>query len=221
MILFCAGARISHFVGLAVPVLLVGWKIVTSDQYRIERLLSFMDPFKYKQGSGFQVVNSLYAIASGSVFGRGLGKSLQKYLYIPEPHNDFIFSVLVEELGFVGALTIIVLFILFVWRGIRIAMNAPDMMGSLIAIGMTSLIAAETVINIAVVTSTVPATGMPLPFISAGGTSTVFLLIGVGILLNISKGASAPYTLRAVSEPKEERPSTLKRSVTTRKAGEF
>ena len=190
IILFCAGARILHFAILSVPALIGGWFLIISDKYRVQRILSFMDPFKYPQDSGYQVINSLYAIASGSVFGRGLGKSLQKYLYLPEPHNDFIFSILAEELGFIGALTVIVLFMVFIWRGLRISMNAPDMMGSLIAVGITSLVALEVIINIAVVTSTIPATGMPLPFFSYGGTSMVFLLTSIGILLNISRGAT-------------------------------
>ncbi|NMA67759.1 MAG: putative lipid II flippase FtsW [Clostridiaceae bacterium] len=195
IILFCAGARIWHFVVLAVPALIGGWFLIISDEYRVQRILSFLDPFKYPQDSGYQVINSLYAIASGALFGRGLGKSLQKYLYLPEPHNDFIFSVLAEELGFIGALTVIVLFMLFIWRGLKISMNAPDMMGSLIAVGITSLVALEVIINIAVVTSTIPATGMPLPFFSYGGTSMLFLLTSIGILLNISRGASS-NTLR-------------------------
>ena len=205
IMIFCAGAKIWHFVLLAAPVLILGERIVMMDQYRRERFLSFLDPFKYQQGSGFQVVNSLYAIASGSIFGRGLGKSLQKYLYIPEPHNDFIFSVLAEELGFIGALTVVVLFLLLIWRGIKIAMNAPDMMGSLIAIGITSLIAAETIINIAVVTSTVPATGMPLPFISSGGTSLLFMMTGIGILLNVSKNKGVGYSpVRGIERNKKK-----------------
>jgi cell division protein FtsW len=219
IILFAAGARVRHFLMLALPVGVFGWKFIMSDAYRQERVFSFLDPFKYPQGSGFQVVNSLYAIASGSVFGRGLGKSLQKYLYLPEPHNDFIFSILAEELGFVGALTVIILFMLFIWRGIRIAMNAPDMMGSLIAIGITSLISVETIFNIAVVTSTVPATGMPLPFFSYGGTNLVFLLASIGILLNISKGASAPYDLRLKTDSKAE--LNEKQNLPTWKAGDY
>ncbi len=218
IILFCAGARIRHFLMLAVPVLAIGVKLIMADEYRMQRILSFLNPFEYKQGSGYQVINSLYAIASGNVFGRGLGKSLQKYLYLPEPHNDFIFSVLAEELGFIGALTVIVLFMLFIWRGIRVAMNAQDMMGSLIAIGITSLIAAETIINIAVVTSTIPATGMPLPFFSYGGTSMVFLLTSIGILLNISKGSSA-FAVRMPSDNREE--LKMKRILPSRKAGDF
>lgn len=219
IILFAAGARIRHFLFLATPVAVVGWELIMSDPYRIERILSFRDPFKYATGSGFQVVNSLYAIASGSVFGRGLGKSLQKYLYLPEPHNDFIFSILAEELGFVGGLTVMVLFMLFIWRGIKVAMNAPDMMGSLIATGITSLVAVETIVNIAVVTSTVPATGISLPFFSYGGTSLVFLLAAIGILLNISKGASAPYDLRLQTEGKNE--LDTKRNFSSQKAGDY
>ncbi len=218
IILFCAGAKIRHFLVLAAPVLAVGVKLIMADEYRMERLLSFLDPFKYKQGSGYQVINSLYAIASGNVFGRGLGKSLQKYLYLPEPHNDFIFSVMAEELGFVGALTVIALFMLFIWRGIKVAMNAQDMMGSLIAIGITSLVAAETIINIAVVTSTIPATGMPLPFFSYGGTSMVFLLSSIGILLNISKGSSA-FAVRMTPDNRED--LKMKRILPSRKAGDF
>lgn len=196
VILFCAGARIWHFVMLAIPAGFVGWRLIISEKYRLKRLIAFTDPFKYSSDEGFQIVNSLYAIASGSFFGRGLGRSLQKNLYLPEPHNDFIFAILAEELGFVGAFTVIVLFMLFIWRGIKVAMNAPDMLGSLIAMGITSLVALETIINIAVVTSTIPTTGMPLPFFSYGGTSMVFLLTSIGILLNISKGASASSDLR-------------------------
>ncbi|MGI6085664.1 MAG: putative lipid II flippase FtsW, partial [Acetivibrionales bacterium] len=218
IILFCAGARIYHFVFLALPGCFIGWKLIMSKSYRAGRIMAFMDPFKYSQGEGFQVVNSLYAIASGSVFGRGLGRSLQKNLYLPEPQNDFIFAILAEELGFVGAVTVIILFMFFIWRGIKVAMNAPDMMGSLMAIGITSLIALETIINIAVVTSTIPTTGMPLPFFSAGGTSTVFLLISVGILLNISKGI--PSTNFSVIRNSRD-PSGNMRNLPSRKVGEI
>lgn len=218
IILFCAGAKIRHFLLLSVPAGVVGWQLIISKEYRVDRIIAFLDPFKYKQGEGFQVVNSLYAIASGSVFGRGLGRSLQKNLYLPEPHNDFIFSILCEELGFIGAITVIILFILFIWRGIKVAMNAPDMMGSLIAMGITSLVALETIINIAVVTSTIPTTGMPLPFFSYGGTSTVFLLTSIGILLNISKG-SASRDMRLLRNGSGK--SNYMRKHSSQKAGEI
>ena len=137
-----------------------------------------------------QAIQSLYAIGSGGLFGTGLGESKQKYLYIPEPQNDFIFSILAEELGFVGCTVVIILFALFIWRGILIAMKAPDMFGSLIGAGITALVMVQVVINIGVVTSSIPNTGMPLPFFSAGGTSLVILLGMCGILLNISKSSS-------------------------------
>ncbi len=119
----------------------------------------------------------------------GLGQSKQKYLYIPEPHNDFIFAVLAEELGFIGCALVILLFAIFIWRGILIAMKAPDMYGSLIAIGITSLVGIQAIINIAVVTSSIPNTGMPLPFFSYGGTALLILLCSMGILLNISRNS--------------------------------
>lgn len=219
IILFCAGAKIRHFVLLAVPVVVVGWQLVISQPYRVKRIMAFMDPFKYSQDAGFQIVNSLYAIASGSLFGRGLGRSLQKNLYLPEPQNDFIFAILAEELGFVGAVTVILLFMLFIWRGIKVAMNAADMLGSLIAIGITSLIALEAIINIAVVTSTIPTTGMPLPFFSAGGTSTVFLLTSVGILLNISKGTTSTNFSLIYNNDRDD--YGIKRNISSRKVGEL
>ena len=126
----------------------------------------------------------------GGLFGTGLGQSKQKYLYLPEPQNDFIFSVLAEELGFVGCLLVIALFAIFIWRGILIAMKAPDMFGSLLATGITALVGIQVIIKIAVVTSSMPATGMPLPFFSYGGTALLLLLANVGILLNISRSNS-------------------------------
>lgn len=149
-----------------------------------------MDPWKDATDTGWQVIQSLYAIGSGGLFGVGLGDSKQKYLYIPEPHNDFIFSIIGEELGFVGCTVIIVLFAIFIWRGILIAMRAPDMFGSLVAVGITALVGIQVIINIAVVTSSMPATGMPLPFFSYGGTALFILLCQMGVLLNISRAST-------------------------------
>ena len=118
------------------------------------------------------------------------GQSKQKYLYLPEPHNDFIFSILAEELGFVGCFIVILLFAIFIWRGVIIAMKAPDMFGSLLAVGITTLVGLQAIINIAVVTGSMPVTGMPLPFFSYGGTALIILLCGVGVLLNISRASS-------------------------------
>ena len=190
IILISAGAKLSHFGLMAAPAAGLLMVLVMTSEYRLKRLVSFMNPWSDPQGGGWQVVQSLYAIGSGGLFGRGLGKSLQKFLYIPEPYNDFILAVLAEELGFIGVATVLLLFMVFIWRGVKVAMTSPDMFGSLVAIGITSLIAVQVVINVAVVTSSMPVTGMPLPFFSYGGTSLVFLLFEVGILLNISRYAN-------------------------------
>jgi cell division protein FtsW len=159
-------------------------------QYAVARVVTFLDPWQDATGSGWQVIQSLYAIGSGGLFGLGLGQSKQKFLYLPEPQNDFIFSVLAEELGFVGCIFVIALFGILIWRGILVAMKAPDMFGSLVAIGITALIGVQAIINIAVVTSSMPATGMPLPFFSYGGTALFILLCEVGVLLNISRASN-------------------------------
>lgn len=142
-------------------------------------MTAFLNPWADPTDTGWQIIQSLYAIGSGGLFGVGLGNSTQKYLYIPEPQNDFIFAVIAEELGFVGCLVVIALFAVFVWRGTLIAMKAPDMFGSLLAVGITSIIGLQAMINIAVVTSSMPNTGMQLPFFSYGGTSLLILLCSV------------------------------------------
>ena len=159
-------------------------------QYAVTRITTFLDPWKYASDEGWQVIQSLYAIGSGGLFGTGLGDSKQKYLYLPEPHNDFIFSVLAEELGFVGCVVVFALFAIFIWRGILIAIKAPDMFGSLVAVGITSLVGIQAIINVAVVTSSMPATGMQLPFFSYGGTALFILLCEVGVLLSISRASA-------------------------------
>lgn len=160
------------------------------DSFRLGRILNFMDPWQDPTGKGWQTIQSLYAIGSGGLFGVGLGESRQKYLYVSEPQNDFIFSILAEELGFVGCVVVIILFALFIWRGIIIAMKAKDMFGSLLATGITSLVMIQTVLNIGVVTNSIPNTGISLPFFSAGGTALIMLLGMCGILLNISRTKS-------------------------------
>jgi len=187
IILFCAGAKIIHFVAIGVPLILGLIGVIKLNPYMLSRINSYMDPFSDPLGKGFQVIQSLYAIGSGGIFGKGIGKSMQKFLYIPEPHNDFIFAILCEEMGLIGVTIVLLLFVIFIWRGIKVSMSAPDALGSLMALGITSLIAVQTIFNIAVVTKTIPNTGISLPFFSAGGTSLVIFLIGVGILLNISK----------------------------------
>ena len=185
-----AGTKIRYFVaclGGMIPVIVF---LIFKFDYIRSRFLSFLDPFADKSDDGYQIIQSLYAIGSGGLFGKGIGRSLQKYLYLPEPYNDFILSILAEELGFVGIVAVIFLFGLLIWRGFKVANNAPDRFGSLLAGGITALIAVQVVINIAVVTSSMPVTGMPLPFFSYGGTSLVFLMADMGILLNISRYSS-------------------------------
>ena len=196
IILFTAGAKIWHFILLAVPAVPLVIYLIMTEEYRLKRFLTFLDPFKDPTDAGYQIINSLYAIGSGGIFGKGIGQSVQKHLYIPEPHTDFIFSIAAEELGFIGATTILLLFLVLIWRGIRVAMYAQDTLGSLIAVGMTSLISLQVIVNVAVVTSSMPVTGMPLPFFTAGGSSLAFLLVGIGMLLNISRHCTARYRLR-------------------------
>lgn len=159
-------------------------------QYAMTRLQIWFDPFVDPAGKGYQTIQSLYAIGSGGLLGLGLGNSRQKYLYIPEPQNDFIFAVVCEELGFVGASIIIVLFALLVWRGFVIAMRAPDKFGSLIAVGLIVQVGLQAALNIAVVTNTIPNTGISLPFFSAGGTALIMLLVQMGMVLSISRSAN-------------------------------
>lgn len=187
ILLVIAGAKIKHFAILSIPAIIALTAAIIAEPYRLRRLTGFFNPFADIRGDTWQIVNSLYAIGSGSWFGKGLGRSLQKFLYIPEPHNDFIFAIFAEETGFIGAFIVILLFLIFIWRGMKVAINAPDLFGSLLAAGITSWIAVQMIINIAVVTSSMPVTGMQLPFFSYGGSSLLFLMTGVGILLNISR----------------------------------
>ncbi len=157
------------------------------DGYRLKRFTSFTDPFKDALGDGYQVVQSLLALGSGGILGLGLGKSVQKNLYLPEPQNDFILAIIGEELGYAGMICLILVYMLLVWRGIRVAMEAPDKFGMLLATGITAMIAIQVMLNIAVVTSSMPATGVTLPFISYGGNALWIFMFSMGVLLNISR----------------------------------
>lgn len=189
VMLYVAGAKTSHLTMVIAPAIVGAIGLIFTSEYRMQRVTSFMDPFKDKLGDGWQSIQSLYAIGSGGLFGLGLGRSRQKFLYIPEPHNDFIFAILCEELGLIGALVAILLFVLLIYKGITIALNAPDTFSCLVATGITTLVAVEVIINIAVVTSSMPVTGMPLPFFSYGGTALLMHMIAMGIMLNISRYA--------------------------------
>ena len=187
IMLLVAGAKFKHFgmLGLvAVPLLIA---VAMKADYRMDRLNMYLNPFLDPQGDGWQIIQSLYAIGSGGLFGLGFGNSRQKYMYVSEPQNDFIFSIVCEELGIVGAFVIIILFGILVWRGIKIAINAPDAFGGLLVTGIVSLVGVQTFLNIAVVTKLIPTTGISLPFFSAGGSSLVFLMAAMGMVLNVSK----------------------------------
>ena len=188
IVLFAAGGNAKHLFGIVAPVMIAAATFFTlSSSYRKDRLLNFIDPWQDPADKGYQLIQSFYALGSGGVTGLGLGQSRQKTLYMPEPHNDFIFSIIGEELGLIGCIVIITLFVIFVWRGINVAMKARDTYGTLLAIGITSIIAVQSLINIAVVTGSMPVTGVPLPFISYGGSALVINMAAMGILLNISR----------------------------------
>ncbi len=174
-------------VGVAGGVLAVATGIIG---YGSDRIKYWLDPWADAKGLGFQTIQSLLAIGSGGILGRGIGLSRQKYLWLPEPHNDFIFAIVCEELGLVGALIIILLFCMLVWRGFTIAMRAHDKFGSLLALGLTFQVGLQAMLNIWVVTNTIPNTGISLPFFSYGGTSLLILLAEMGIVLSVSRGAA-------------------------------
>ncbi len=155
--------------------------------YSSDRIQYWLDPWADATGLGYQTIQSLLAIGSGGIMGRGLGNSRQKYLWVPEPHNDFIFSIVCEELGLIGALIIILLFCALIWRGFTIALKAPDKFGCLLAVGLTFQVGLQAILNILVVTNTIPNTGISLPFFSYGGTSLILLLTQMGIVLSISR----------------------------------
>lgn len=161
-----------------------------ADSYWVSRITSFLDPFADAAGEGYQVVQSLLALGSGGLFGVGIGKSVQKSLYLPEPQNDFILAIIGEELGFVGIMLLLLGYCFLIWRGAKIALNAPDQYGMLLASGIILMIAIQVILNIAVVTSSMPPTGINLPFISYGGNALMMFMFSAGVLLNISRQAA-------------------------------
>ncbi|WP_175988832.1 stage V sporulation protein E [Bacillus sp. Marseille-Q1617] len=187
VMIFISGARVMHFAWLGIAGLAGFAALVLSAPYRIKRITSFLDPWEDPLNSGFQIIQSLYAIGPGGLFGLGLGESRQKFFYLPEPQNDFIFAILAEELGFIGGTFVLLLFSLILWRGVRIALGAPDLFGSFLAVGIVSMIAIQVMINVGVVTGLMPVTGITLPFLSYGGSSLTLMLMAVGVLLNISR----------------------------------
>ncbi|KMY49356.1 stage V sporulation protein E [Peribacillus loiseleuriae] len=187
VMIFVSGARVVHFVWLGLLGVAGFVALIASAPYRIKRITSFLDPWADPQNSGFQMIQSFYAIGPGGLFGLGLGQSRQKFFYLPEPQTDFIFAIISEELGFIGGTLVILLFALLLWRGVRIALGAPDLYGSLVAVGIIAMVAIQVMINIGVVTGLMPVTGITLPFLSYGGSSLTLMLIAIGVLLNISR----------------------------------
>lgn len=186
---FAAGARLTHIAAVVGVLFLIGVGAILLAPWRVERMMAFLDPFKYADDEGYQVVQSLYAIGSGGMFGEGFAQGRQKLFYLPYPYSDFIFSVVGEELGLIGTLGVVTAFGLLLWRGARAAALAPDRFGMLLGIGLITGIIIQALFNISVVTSLLPAKGIPLPFISYGGSSVLVTLMAVGVLLNISRYA--------------------------------
>ena len=190
VVIYTAGARVLHLTLAAAPALIGVVGLLIFVPWRMQRMITFLDPWADQQGGGFQVVQSLIAVGSGGPNGLGFAQGRQKMLFLPFAHSDFIFAVVSEELGLVGGLVVILLFALFLWRGVRAALLAPDRFGMLLSLGIVTSIVAQALFNISVVLSLLPTKGIPLPFISYGGSSLVPTLAAVGILLNISQHAS-------------------------------
>ena len=187
VMVFAAGISYRYLLGaglLALPALYV---ILMQADYRRRRLLTFMDPWADPLGDGFQIIQSLIAVGTGGVFGKGLMSGVQKLFYLPEPHTDFIFAVIAEETGLVGATTVVLCFCVIAWRGLRTAMRAPDSFGAFLALGITMMLVLQAFVNISVVLGLMPTKGIPLPLVSNGGSSMLINLLGVGVLLNISQ----------------------------------
>lgn len=191
-VLFGAGARLLHLVALAGVVAPAAAWVALGESYRRQRLLAFLDPWRDALGSGFHIIQSLVAVASGGILGLGLGQSRQKFFYLPERHTDFIFAILAEELGLVGVAVVVALYAVFVARTFRAALRAPDRYGALVATGVGSWVAGQAVLNMGVVTGLLPVTGVPLPFVSYGGSSLVVLMTASGVCLNLSQYARVP-----------------------------
>jgi cell division protein FtsW len=187
LIYFAAGANLLHILGAGVVSMGAFWAMVNIASYRQERIAAWLDPFAHYLGAGYQPVHALYALGSGGLFGVGLGQGRQKFLWLPQAHTDTIYAVLGEEFGLIGTLFVMACFVVIAYRGIRIAGRAPDAFSALMAIGLTSWLVFQAIVNMAVVTTLVPFTGLTLPFVSYGGTSLVMSMVAAGILLNISK----------------------------------
>jgi cell division protein FtsW len=186
IMMFIGGVKIIHLAGILLPAAIAGWWFMTFEEYRLDRILMFLDPWKYATTLGYQTIHSLMAFGTGGIFGVGLGKGYQKLFYLPEPHTDFIFSVIGEELGMVGVLIIISLYIVILHRGLVIARNATDIFGCFVAMGITVAMGLQICINMGVALGMLPTKGLTLPFVSYGGSSLLLNMAAIGILMNIA-----------------------------------
>jgi cell division protein FtsW len=187
VMVFAAGISYRYLFGAALLALPALYVILMQADYRRRRLLTFMDPWADPLGDGFQIIQSLIAVGTGGVFGKGLMNGVQKLFYLPEPHTDFIYAVISEETGFIGASLVLLCFCVIAWRGLRTAMRAPDTFGAFLALGITMMLVLQAFVNISVVLGLMPTKGIPLPLVSNGGSSMLINLLGVGVLLNISQ----------------------------------
>jgi cell division protein FtsW len=191
VMVFAAGLNHRYLFGVALAALPGAWYLLVQASYRRQRLLVFLNPWESPQDGGFQIIQSLLAIGSGGLWGRGLMGGLQKLFYLPEPHTDFIYAVIAEELGLIGATVVLACYVVIAWRGLRITLNAPDRFGAFLALGITTMLVMQAFVNMSVVLGLMPTKGIPLPFVSAGGSSLLISLMAMGVLLNISQHASA------------------------------
>jgi cell division protein FtsW len=199
--IFAAGINYRYIVGLLLVSLPAAYVVLMSADYRRRRVGVWLDPWSDPLGNGFQAIQSLIAVGTGGVFGRGLMAGVQKLFYLPYPHTDFIYAVIGEELGLVGTTIVLACFCVIAWRGLRTAMRAPDRFGAFLALGLTAMIVVQAFFNISVVLGLLPTKGIPLPFVSFGGSSLLASMIGMGILLNVSQHASASHVVTTVLEP--------------------
>jgi cell division protein FtsW len=199
VMVFAAGVSYRYIAGAAIMAIPALYFLLQAD-YRWRRVIAFLDPWSDPLGDGYQMIQSMIAVGVGGVFGRGLMDGVQKLFYLPEPHNDFIFAVISEELGLVGASVVMVCFCVIAWRGLRTAMRAPDRFGAFLALGLTTMIAFQAFFNMSVVLGIAPTKGIPLPFVSYGGSSLLINLIGMGILLNVSQHTSSSQVVTTVMQ---------------------
>jgi cell division protein FtsW len=198
---FAAGLNYGYILGLLLTSLPVGYVLIATSEYRMKRVHAFLDPYSDALGDGYQMIQSMIAVGTGGLTGRGLMNGLQKLFYLPEPHNDFIFGVIGEELGLIGSTVVVICFCIITWRGLRTAMRAPDRFGAFVAIGLTTMIGFQAFFNISVVLGLLPTKGIPLPFVSAGGSSLLINMIGMAVLLNVSQHATPAQVAAVTAAP--------------------